>query len=393
MNPAGDPGQAATGGDAPARASGDMPGRASGDMNDMKALLNRVAQGETLSEAEAADAFSILMAGNATPAQMGGFLMALRVRGETVDEIVGAVRALRARATRIDSPPGAIDTCGTGGDASGTYNISTATSFVVSACGVPVAKHGNRALSSKSGAADVLAALGVNVEADTQAVRAALWEDGITFLMATRHHTAMRNVGPTRVQLGTRTLFNLTGPLTNPAGATRQLMGVFAERWVEPLAEVLRRLGSETAWVVHGSDGLDEITTTGPTQVAELRSGAIRRFVITPEDAGLPRASTDDLRGGDADANADAMRALLAGRTGPYRDIVLLNSAAALIVADKVSTLPDGVALAARAIDSGGAAAKLAALARHCPIIPPAPDGIPPGGVPGGALSSKEEGQ
>ncbi|MEE3627265.1 anthranilate phosphoribosyltransferase [Nitrospirillum sp. BR 11752] len=358
----------------------------SGDIGDMKALLGRVAEGKRLSEDQALAAFDIIMSGNATPSQMGGFLMALRVRGETVDEITGAVRALRGRAARIDCPPGTIDTCGTGGDASGTYNISTAVAFVLAACGVPVAKHGNRALSSKSGAADVLGQLGVNVEAELEAVRAALWQDGITFLMATRHHGAMRNVGPTRVELGTRTIFNLTGPLSNPAGARRQLMGVFAERWVEPLAQVLNRLGTEVAWVVSGEDGLDEITTTGATHVAELRHGAIRRFQVTPEDAGLPRARPQDIKGGDAVENARALRALLAGERGAYRDIVLINAAAALIVADKATTLRDGVAQAAQALDDGRAAAKLAALVHHCSLPPPVTEEAVP------AAAAKNEG-
>ncbi|QJE72790.1 anthranilate phosphoribosyltransferase [Aerophototrophica crusticola] len=343
----------------------------SGDIGDMKALLAKVATGASLSEREAEDAFGIIMSGNATPSQMGGFLMALRVRGETVAEITGAARTLRSKVIGIEAPPGTIDTCGTGGDSAGTYNISTAVAFVVAGCGVPVAKHGNRAISSKSGAADVLGALGLNLDADFGLVRQALWEARIAFLMAPRHHTAMRNVAPTRVELGTRTIFNLMGPLANPAGAKRQLMGVFARQWVEPLAEVLGRLGSEAAWVVHGSDGLDEITTTGPSYVAELKNGTVRSFEITPEDAGLPRASADDLRGGDAEANSVALRAVLAGQTGPYRDIVLLNAAAALIVAGKAGDLKQGVALAAESIASGAAAKALDQLVAitHAPGI------------------------
>lgn len=327
----------------------------SGDMGDFKALLARVATGAALSEAEAEHAFAIIMSGNATPSQMGGFLMALRVRGETVAEITGAARAMRAKAIRIEAPDGIIDTCGTGGDGAHTYNISTAVAFVIAGCGVPVAKHGNRAISSKSGAADVLSALGVNLDADFTLIRRALFDAHIGFLMATRHHTAMRNVGPTRVELGTRTIFNLMGPLSNPAGAKRQLMGVFDARWVEPLAQVLGNLGSTRAWVVSGADGLDEITTTGPTHVAELRDGQVRRFAITPEDAGLPRASLSDLRGGDAADNATALRTVLSGAAGPYRDIVLLNAAAALVVADAVSDLKQGVAMAADCIASGQA--------------------------------------
>lgn len=331
-----------------------------GDLADMKALLGRVARGETLSETDAGIAFDILMSGNATPAQMGGFLMALRVRGETVAEITGAARVMRAKAVAIEAPPGAIDTCGTGGDGQGTFNISTATAFVVAACRVPVAKHGNRAASSKSGAADVLSALGLNLDADMALVRRSLHEAGICFLMAPRHHTAMRNVGPTRVELGTRTIFNLMGPLSNPAGAKRQLLGVFARTWVAPLAEVLLRLGSDAAWVVHGSDGLDEITTTGPTHVAELKNGAVTSFEITPEDAGLPRAKPEDLKGADPDSNAAALKAVLAGAHGPYRDIVLLNAAAALMVAGKAGDLRTGAGLAAEAIDRGKAAETLA---------------------------------
>lgn len=334
-----------------------------GDMGDFKALLAKVATGATLSETEAEAAFGIIMSGNATPSQMGGFLMALRVRGETVEEITGAARTMRAKAVQVEAPAGTIDTCGTGGDAAGTYNISTAVAFVVAGCGVPVAKHGNRAISSKSGAADVLSALGVNLDADFALVRQALWEANIGFLMAPRHHTAMRNVAPTRVELGTRTIFNLMGPLSNPAGAKRQLLGVFDARWVEPIARVLHRLGSEAAWVVHGSDGLDEITTTGPTDVAALKDGTVTAFQITPEDAGLPRSSLADLRGGDAETNAEALRAVLAGATGAYRDIVLLNAAAALIVAGRATDLRTGVSLAADSIATGAARTALDRLA------------------------------
>src|ERR1700726_927808 len=236
-----------------------------GDPADLKALLAHVAQGRTLSESEAEAAFDIIMSGNATPSQMGAFLMALRVRGETVDEITGAVRTMRLKALTIDAPPGTIDTVGTGGDASGTFNISTATAFVVAGCGVPVAKHGNRAFSAKSGAADVLAALGVNIDCDMAIVRRCLWEIGICFLMAPRYHSATRHVAPTRVELATRTVFNLLGPLSNPAGTRRQLVGGFAPEWVVPMAEVLGRLGAEAVWVVHGS-GIDELTTAGTTR-------------------------------------------------------------------------------------------------------------------------------
>lgn len=322
----------------------------------LKPYVARLARGETLAEDDAVQAFDVIMSGEATPSQIGAFLMAMRLRGETVDEITGAARIMRSKALRIDAPPGAIDVCGTGGDTSGTYNISTAVSFVLAAAGVPVAKHGNRAVSSKSGAADVLTALGVDIDADISLVRRALWEANVCFLMATRHHSAMRHVGPTRVELGTRTIFNLLGPLANPAEAKRQLLGVFAPEWVEPLATVLGKLGTDRAWVVHGLDGLDEITTTGPTRVAALASGQVRTFEITPEDAGLPTARPEQLKGGDAEANAKALRDLLAGAKGPYRDIVLMNAAAALIVAEKANDLRAGAEMAAEMIDSGAAA-------------------------------------
>jgi anthranilate phosphoribosyltransferase len=328
------------------------------DTGDLKALLGRVAAGERLSEGDAETAFAVMMSGNATPSQMGAFLMGLRVRGETVEEITGAARAMRAKALRIEAPPGAIDTCGTGGDGSGTFNVSTATALVLAGAGVPVAKHGNRNLSSHCGSADVLAALGVNIDADMALVKRSLWEARIGFLMAPRHHSAMRHVGPTRVELGTRTIFNLLGPLSNPAGATRQLVGVFAPQWVRPMAEVLGKLGSERAWIVHGS-GLDELTTTGVSQIAELRDGAVRTFELTPEEFGLRRAILADLKGGDAAANAETMRALLAGAGGPIRDIVLLSSGAALLIAGKVPDVRDGMARAAQAIDDGSARAAL----------------------------------
>lgn len=335
-----------------------------GDMTDLKALLARVADGVALTAAEAEQAFDIIMSGNATPAQMGGFLMALRVRGESVPEITGAARAMRSKMLTLTAPPGAIDTCGTGGDAKGTVNISSATAFVVAACGVTVAKHGNRALSSKSGAADVLTALGVNIDADMRLVQRAIDEVGIAFLMAPRHHSAMRHVGPTRVELGTRTLFNLLGPLSNPCKVKRQLLGVFAAQWVEPLAKVLQGLGHEAAWVVHGAGGLDELSTLGPSQVAELKDGRITTFVVTPEELGLKRATIEDLLGGDGQENARTLRAVLAGTPGAFRDIVLLSSAAALLVAGKVAKLSDGLPLAAAAIDSGAATAKLDHLIR-----------------------------
>jgi anthranilate phosphoribosyltransferase len=328
----------------------------------MKALLALVAGGERLSLDQARSAFEIMMSGDATPAQVGGFLIGLRVRGETVDELTGGAEALRERMVEVQAPADAIDTCGTGGDASGTFNVSTAAALVVAACGVPVAKHGNRALSSRAGSADILAALGVNIDVEPSRVERAIREAGIGFMMAPRHHGAMRHVAGARVELGTRTIFNLLGPLANPAGARRQLLGVFAHDWIEPLAQVLGQLGSERAWVVHGSDGLDELTTTGPSHVAELRAGRVTTFEVTPEEAGLPRARLEDLRGADATTNADALRALLDGVRGPYRDIVLLNSAAALVIADRASDLAAGVARAVEAIDGGAAKAALARL-------------------------------
>jgi anthranilate phosphoribosyltransferase len=321
---------------------------------DFRALLAKVATGRQLSEAEAAAAFDAMMSGDATPSQMGGFLMALRVRGETVEEITGAARTMRAKALKVAAPREAIDIVGTGGDGQGTFNISSAAALVVAGCGVPVAKHGNRKASSLTGAADVLEALGVNINCDLSLVERAIAEAGIGFLMAQRHHSAMRHVAPTRVELGTRTIFNLLGPIANPAGVTRQLVGVFARDWVKPIAEVLGKLGSERAWVVHG-DGLDELTTTGTTQVAELKGGKVASFEVTPEDAGLPRGRLDDIKGADPATNAARMVVVLEGRKGPLRDIVLLNAAAALVVAGRAKDLREGVAEAARSIDSGGA--------------------------------------
>jgi anthranilate phosphoribosyltransferase len=324
------------------------------DSGDLKPLLGHVAQGKSLSESQAEAAFDIIMSGNATASQIGAFLMALRVRGETVDEITGAARIMRMKALAVEAPPGAIDTCGTGGDASGSFNISTAAALVAAGCGVPIAKHGNRALSSQSGSADVLTALGVNIDADFAIVRRCLWEIGIGFLMAPRHHSATRHVAPARVELGTRTIFNLLGPLTSPAKAPRQLVGVFAPEWVRPLAEVLGRLGTKRAWVVHGS-GLDELTTAGVTTVAALEDGKVETFEIVAADVGLPPARLEDLRGGMPQYNAGLMRNLLAGSGGPLRDIVLLNSGAALVIAGRAVDLPSGIELAARSIDSGSA--------------------------------------
>ncbi|HUN52161.1 MAG TPA: anthranilate phosphoribosyltransferase, partial [Candidatus Sulfotelmatobacter sp.] len=326
---------------------------------DLKPLIAHVAAGGRLTRAQAETAFDIIMSGNATPAQMGGFLMALRVRGETVEEVTGAASIMRAKSHAVRAPADAMDVVGTGGDNSGTYNVSTASALVVAACGVPVAKHGNRALSSKSGAGDVLAALGVDLEADYSLVERAIHEIGIGFMLAPRYHSAMRNVGPTRVELGTRTIFNILGPLSNPAQVKRYLVGTFAKDWVEPMARVLGNLGAEHAWVVHGADGLDELTLTGPSHVSELKDGAVRSFTLSPADAGLPLAPPAALKGGDAAHNAKAMTELLAGARGPFRDFVLYNSAAALLVAGKAANLPDGARLAAAALDDGRAARTL----------------------------------
>jgi anthranilate phosphoribosyltransferase len=332
------------------------------DITQFKALVARVADGAPLSVEESRAAFDIMMSGNATPAQMGGFLMGLRVRGETVDEITGGAMTMRAKVLAVEAPPGAIDVVGTGGDRTGTWNVSTAAALVVAGAGVPVAKHGNRAVSSKTGAADLLTALGVNIDCDFALVRKAIWEANVGFLMAPRHHGAMRHVGPTRVELGTRTIFNLLGPLTNPAGVKRLLAGTFAPQWVAPMAEVLGRLGAERAWVVLGRDGLDELTTTGPSLVAELDRGKVTAFEIGPEAAGIPRATLDDLRGGDPATNALAVNALLDGHPSAFRDIVLFNAAAALLIAGKAPDLKAGAALAAQSIDSGKARAALARL-------------------------------
>jgi anthranilate phosphoribosyltransferase len=299
------------------------------------------------------------MSGEATPSQMGALLMALRVRGETVDEITGAVTAMRDKMLRVAAPADAIDVVGTGGDASGSFNISTCAALIVAGAGVPVAKHGNRALSSRSGAADVLAALGVNIDLSPEGISRCIKQVGIGFMFAPAHHPAMKNVGPTRVELGTRTIFNLLGPLSNPAGVKRQMVGVFSRQWIEPLALVLKNLGSESVWVVHGSDGLDEITTAGPTYVAALENGTVRTFEITPEELGLERVKPAALRGGSAKENAQALVDVLKGKGGALRDVAILNAAAALTVAGRAKDLKQGLALAQTSIDSGEAAGRL----------------------------------
>jgi anthranilate phosphoribosyltransferase len=331
--------------------------------NDLKPLLARLAGGATLTEAEAQQAFDLIMSGEATPAQIGGLLMAMRVRGETVAELTGAVRAMRARMAAIEAPADAMDVCGTGGDNAGTLNVSTAVTFVMAGAGVPVAKHGNRALSSRTGGADVLTALGVNVDAPMERLPAILREAGAVFLFAPRHHPSMRHAAGPRVELGTRTLFNLLGPLSNPARVRRQLTGVFDPAWAQPMAETLGRLGSEAAWIVHGQ-GLDELTVAGENTVVALEGGTVRTFSLTPEDAGLPRAPIEAIKGGAAAQNAAALRGVLEGTAGAYRDTVLLNAAAALVVAGKVKGLRDGVAVAAQVIDSGAAREALTKMQR-----------------------------
>ena len=328
-------------------------------MDDLKSIIGKVATGAALTREEAASAFEQMMSGEATPSQMGGLLMALRVRGETVDEITGAVSAMRAKMLRVSAPPDAIDVVGTGGDACGSFNISTCAALIVAGTGVPVAKHGNRALSSRSGAADVLTALGVRIDVPPDHISRCIAQAGIGFMFAPAHHPAMRHVGPTRVELGTRTIFNLLGPLSNPAGVRRQMVGVFSRHWIEPLAQVLKNLGSEAAWVVHGSDGLDEITTAGPTHVAALDRGEVYTFTIRPEDVGLKQVKPEALRGGDAKENAQALLDVLKGKKSPYRDVAILNAAAGLIVAGRAKDLTHAVELAAKSVDSGEAEGRL----------------------------------
>ncbi len=323
-------------------------------MMSLKPVLARLALGETMNEAEAEQAFGIIMEGEATPAQIAGMLMAMRVRGETVAEMTGAVRAMRARMTPIEAPANAIDLVGTGGDGVGTLNISTAAAFVVAGAGVPVAKHGNKALSSKSGASDVLGALGINLDLPIPALSDVLREVGMVFLAAPRHHAALRHAAGPRVELGTRTIFNLLGPLTSPARVKRQMTGAFAQEWLRPMAETLARTGTEHAWLVHGQ-GLDELTLAGPSDVVELKGGTIREFTITPADAGLREAPVEALIGGTPAENAEALIELLQGAHGPYRDCVVLNAAAALVVAGVTTDLREAADRAARSIDTRAA--------------------------------------
>jgi anthranilate phosphoribosyltransferase len=325
----------------------------------LKRLMNRIADGEMLGDEGMQEALDLLMSGIAPPVAMGAFLMGLRVRGETTDEIAGAAKFLRARMTTVDAPPDAIDIVGTGGDSHGTYNVSTCATFVAAGAGAIVAKHGNRAVTSLSGASDVLTALGVKLDVPPVVVSRAISDAGVGFLWAPLYHPAMKTWAPIRADLGLRTIFNLLGPLSNPARVTRQVLGVYDRKLVEPIAEVLRKLGSSHAWVVHGEDGMDELTITGTTHVAELKDGDIFAFAVTPEDAGLARCHISALKGGDAATNAAAIHALLQGEPGPYRDIVVLNAAAALIVAGKATGLADGIEKAAASIDSGRAARAL----------------------------------
>ena len=335
-----------------------------------KPLLAKLVDGRVLSADEAHAFFAACLRGEPTPAQVAAAVTALRIRGETVEEIAAFATAMREAARTLEHPYDVIDTCGTGGDGQHTFNISTAAALVLAGAGLKVAKHGNRAMSSKSGSSDVLSVLGVNLQASPAQQRRSLDEAGIAFLFAPAYHGAMRHVGPVRAEIGFRTVFNLLGPLSNPAGAKRQVMGVYDPRLLEPLAEVLGRLGATRAWTVHGQ-GLDELTTTGETEVAEWKDGVVRRFIVTPEDAGLPRASIEALRGGDAEENARSLHGLLAGEKSAYRDIVLLNAAAALVVADRVADLAEGAALAAAVIDNGRAAQALTDLveATNSPVL------------------------
>ncbi len=327
-------------------------------MAEFKSYVQKIATGATLTRAESNDAFDAMLSGGATPAQIGAFLMALRIRGETVDEISGAVASLRSKVIPVTAPDGAMDIVGTGGDGSGSYNVSTAAALIVAGCGVKVAKHGNRGMSSKSGTADTLAALGVKLDVTPEIIAQCVSEAGIGFMFAQGHHPAMKHVGPFRVEMGTPTIFNLMGPLSNPAGVKKQLLGVYAPKWVEPLAHVLGELGSTDVWVVHGS-GLDEITLTGTTKVAQLKDGKVTTFELSPEDAGLQRCTPEALKGGEAPENAAALRKVLQGKTSAYSDIAKLNAAAALIVAGRAQDLKDGLAKASSAIKSGAAHAAL----------------------------------
>ncbi len=322
---------------------------------ELRQLIQKVSGGATLSETEIRKALDLMTEGAATGAQMGAFLMALRVRGETVEEITGAAQMMRARMKRVEVVPGAVDIVGTGGDGTGTYNVSTCAALVAAGAGAKIAKHGNRSVSSQSGASDVLSALGVKLDIPFEVTARCVSDAGVGFMWAPQHHPAMKHWAPIRAELGIRTIFNLLGPISNPAGVKRQIVGVFSWQWVEPIADVLNNLGCEHVWVVHGHDGLDELTTTGATDVAEVKDGKVRVFEVTPADAGLAPAKLSDLKGGDAKFNAAAISEVLAGRKTPLRDIAILNAAAALIVAGLAANLTDGAAMAAHSIESGAA--------------------------------------
>ena len=328
--------------------------------NQLSDFMQKLSQTATLDRNEIQIAINAMMSGDATPAQLGAFLMALRVRGETIEEITGAAQLLRQRMEqKVTASPEAIDIVGTGGDSHGTYNVSTCSALVAAGAGLKVAKHGNRSVSSKSGASDVLVALGVKVDLAAADVERCLALAGVGFMWAPLHHPAIKFWAPIRSELGIRTIFNVLGPICNPAGVKRQVVGVYSRELVEPIAHVLNNLGSEHVWVVHGHDGMDEMTTTGVTHVAELKGGKVRTFEVRPQDAGLPSAQLQDLIGGDAEVNAAAIRDLLAGQKSPFRDIVILNTAAALVVGGKALTLADGAQLASSSIDSGAAQAVL----------------------------------
>lgn len=324
-------------------------------MSDLKSIIAKAASGSPLTRQEARTAFTIMMSGEATPSQIGGLLMALRVRGETVDEITAAVEVMREKMTRVSAPADAIDIVGTGGDASGSYNISTCAAFVAAGAGLKIAKHGNRALSSRSGAADVLTALGVKIDLTPDEISRCIDESGVGFMFAPAHHSSMKHVGPSRVELGTRTIFNLLGPLSNPAGVSRQVTGVFSKTWVEPLAQVLKNLGSSACWICHGEGGFDEIVPSGISWISELKDGEVRSFEITPEAVGMKRASLADLKGGDAAHNAEALRSVLAEQASAFSDAAVMTAGAALLVAGNAADLKDGIAQAQAAIQSGAA--------------------------------------
>jgi anthranilate phosphoribosyltransferase len=331
-------------------------------MNSLKPLLAKVADGRSLSYEESIAAFQILMSGEATPSQIGAFIMALRVRGETIDEISGAVAVMREKMLRVDAPEGAIDIVGTGGDSSGSFNVSTCAAFVAAGAGLKIAKHGNRALSSRSGSADVLMALGVKLDTSPEIIAHCIREAGVGFMFAPQHHASMKHVGPSRVELGTRTIFNLLGPLSNPAGVKRQVTGVYSKAWIEPFAQVLKTMGSEACWICHGKGGVDEIIPSGTTWIAELKDGEVREFNFTPESVGIVRSDPEELKGGDASENAAALQMVLAGRPSAFADAAVMTAGAALVVAGKALNLKSAIVIARDALGSGAAAKALTQL-------------------------------